>query len=89
MKATIEQRYEAAGYVYTEKTRMGFSPKFTVTRNPEDMPLTDIVIWQAINDPEPTRGDIEKIRNALANKFPDRNIFADTSGGLTKIYEAV
>lgn len=85
--AQIEQRYECAGFVYTKRTRMGFSPKFTVTRDDRDKVSSDLVIWAALNDPEPTRADIGEVIHELAKTFPDRRLLIDANPGLVPVFE--
>lgn len=85
--ATIEQRYESSGFVYTKRTRMGFSPKFTITRKVEDKSSTDLVIWAADKHPEPTRADIGEVIAAMAARYIERRIYADTAEGLVMVFE--
>jgi len=84
--AQIEKRYDCSGFVYTSRTRMGFSPKFTVTRLEADHKSSDLVIWGANGHAEPTRADIGEVIHALANEYPDRRIMADTSNGLVPVF---
>lgn len=86
--ATIEQRYEACGFAYTDKTRMMYAPKFTATRNVEDKLSTDIVLSGANNWPVPLEKDIEACKNALIAMFPNRNLLVETAEGLVPIYQA-
>jgi hypothetical protein len=87
--ATIDQRYENSGFVNTRRTRMGFSPKFTITRKAEDQPSTDIVIWIASGHPEPNNSDVGEVIVTLARSFPDRRIMMDTSAGLTTVHKPI
>lgn len=75
------------GFAYTSRTRMGFSPKATVTRREEDHKSTDLVIWAASGHPEPTRADIVEIVHALATQHPDRRIAVLAEGGLVPLFE--
>jgi hypothetical protein len=86
--ATIEQHYEACGFAYTERTRMMYAPKFTVTRRLEDKLSTDIVLCPANGHPLPTETDIEACKNALVAMFPTRNLFAETPDVWVKLYSA-
>ncbi len=58
--ATVERRYERCGFAYTDRTRMMFAPRFTVTRKEEDKSLSDIVLCAARGHPEPTEADISE-----------------------------
>ncbi len=87
MAATLETRFEGSGFAYTSRTRMGFSPKFTVTRREEDHKSSDLVIWPANGQPEPTRADIGEIIHALATACADRRIMLDTPDGLVPVFE--
>lgn len=88
MPAAIQYRYDCSGFIYTNRTRMGFSPKFTVTRDTEeDGARTDIVLWQARNHPEPTTRDIAECVAALCDRFKTRRIFLDGADGLVPVYD--
>ena len=85
--ATIERRYECCGYAYTKRTRMGFSPKFTVTRDDRDKASSDIVIWAALGHPAPKQADLGEIVHELAKLYPDRRLLADTDSQLVPVFE--
>jgi hypothetical protein len=86
-KAMIEMRYEDCGFVYTDRTRMLFVPKHTMTRRDEDKASTDLVLCAASGRwPEPSKRDFVECRTALVAAYRDRGIFADTSEGLIPIH---
>jgi hypothetical protein len=84
-KATIETRYEDCGFVYAGQTRMLFAPTHVVTRGDRDKADGSLAIATAINWPEPTKADVEAIIAALAERYPGRKLFADTSEGLVPV----
>lgn len=83
----IEMRTKEAGFVYTRRTRLLLTPKFTVTRREADISSSDLVLCAASNWPVPASGDIGRAIKAVKKKFPDRKIFADGAGGLVLVYE--
>lgn len=90
MATRVEQRYEDCGFIYTDRTRMMFAPKFTVTRNPDDNqgPPHEIVLCAALNcAAEPTQRDVAECREILITMYPNRRIYADAAGGLVPIYD--
>ena len=86
MPAQIETRYPECGFVYTDRTRMMFAPKFLVTRNERDKESTAIAMCTAANWADPNKRDIAEIRAALIQRYPDRELWADAQGGMVPIY---
>jgi hypothetical protein len=84
--ATIEERYSECGFVYTNRTRMLFTPKFTATRLVADQDSTDLVL-SASNHATPIKADITECIAALRKRFPDRNLFLEGERGLVPVYE--
>jgi hypothetical protein len=85
--AAIERRYERCGFAYTDRTRMMFAPKFTVTRNENDKTSDDIVLCGARNHPEPTETDIAECRAAVIAMYPANRLYIDSEEGLIPIFD--
>lgn len=77
--ATIERRYENAGFVYTARTRMIFAPYKTMFRHDAPPSENAIGIGAASRWPEPNKADLAAIIAALC-KAGYTNIYADTAG---------
>jgi hypothetical protein len=77
---TIEIRHEdAAGFVYTSRTRLGFSPIRTVRR---DFPKSDaLILWAVSRWPTPTTADIADVIDQMERRFPGRALFVDGEEG--------
>jgi len=72
--ATIERRFDAdSGFVYVNKTRMGFSPR-SATYNVEPVDGEPLVLWRASRWPKPTDRDIAACLAELNRAYPDRVI---------------
>ena len=82
---TIEMRGDDCGFVYTPRTRLGFSPLHTVRR---ELPKSDaLILWTASGWPAPTLADVGQCIDQIKRRFPGRAIFADCEGTPVPVHE--